>query len=72
MSAVKTKLWYQSASIWLNIVSFLTLALALISTGDYASLFTPLVLKVAGLIVALLNIFVRVFITEKPIEKSLV
>ena len=65
------KTWYQSVTIWVNFVSFLTLAAALITSGDYASLFTPDVLKYIGLVVALLNIAVRVFFTEKPIEKAL-
>lgn len=68
---MENKLWYQSVTVWVNIVSFLTLAAALISTGDYASLFTPEVLKYIGLVVALLNIAVRVFITESAIEKKL-
>jgi len=42
------------------------------NTGDYASLFTPDVLKYIGLVVALLNIAVRVFVTQVPIKKSLV
>ncbi len=71
MPTTKNKKWYESTSIWLNIVSFATLAVALINTGDYAALFSPLVLKVLGLVVALANIAARVFLTEKPIEKSL-
>lgn len=66
------KVWYQSVAVWVNLVSFLTLAVALMNTGDYASLFTPDVLKYIGLVVALLNIAVRVFVTQVPIKKSLV
>ena len=66
------KVWYQSSAVWVNLVSFLTLAAALMNTGDYASLFTPDVLKYIGLVVALLNIAVRVFVTQVPIKKSLV
>jgi hypothetical protein len=66
------KVWYQSVAVWVNLVSFLTLAAALMNTGDYASLFTPDVLKYIGLVVALLNIAVRVFVTQVPIKKSLV
>lgn len=65
------KLWYQSVTVWVNVVSFLTLAAALLNTGDYAALFTPELLKIVGLIVALLNIAVRVFVTTEPIEKKL-
>ena len=68
---MENKLWYRSVTVWVNVVSFLTLAAALISTGDYASLFTPEVLKIVGLIVALLNIAVRVFVTDSAIEKKL-
>jgi len=65
------KLWYQSVTVWVNLVSFLTLAAALLNNGDYAALFTPELLKIVGLIVALLNIAVRVFITNQPVEKKL-
>lgn len=69
---MQSKIWYQSVTVWVNVVSFLTLAAALLNTGDYASLFTPEVLKYIGLIVALLNIAVRVFVTDTAIEKKII
>jgi len=66
---MESKLWYQSVTVWVNVVSFLTLAAALLNTGDYASLFSADTLKIMGLIVALLNIAVRVFMTETAIKK---
>lgn len=66
---MESKLWYQSVTVWVNIVSFLTLAVALFNAGDYATLFSADTLKIMGLIVALLNIAIRVFVTETAIKK---
>lgn len=69
---LEVKKWWQSKTIWLNVASFVTLVYALIVPGgDFSDLLTPEVLKYIGLAVAVLNVAVRVFLTEGPVEKSL-
>jgi hypothetical protein len=73
MSAASSpKKWYTSHEVWVNISSFLVLAYALfVPGGEFADLLSPIVLKYIGLGVALLNLYLRVFVTKAPIEKSL-
>ena len=68
---INTKKWYQSWTIWINLVTFLSLALELMKVPPFSDLFTPAFLLVMSLIVNLLTILIRVFRNQGPIEKSI-
>jgi Na+-driven multidrug efflux pump len=69
---MEPKPWYTSKAIWLNIVTAATLILMLFAPGaPFVGLLTPTVANYLALAVAVLNIVVRVFFTEAPIENPI-
>lgn len=65
------KAWYQSKTVWLNLVTFLSLALVMFAPGSqFADLVSPLASRWFELGVALVNIVLRVYFTVEPIGNA--
>jgi len=65
------KQWYQSKTVWLNLISALLLIAALfLPGGQFASLFSAQVVEYISLAIAVVNIILRVFFTDAPIAQG--
>jgi hypothetical protein len=64
------KSWYQSKTVWLNVVSAILLVAALfLPGGEFASMVSKQVVEYIGVGVAIVNILLRVFFTSEPISQ---
>ena len=66
--SVQTKPWYQSKTVWFNLLSGVSSVLATIVEKDWVAEH-PEAIAVIGGVVAAINIALR-FVTDKPVSKS--
>ena len=65
--------WYQSKTVWLNVTTALVLVLALFAPGSqFADLISPIAGRWLELVVAVINIVLRVFFTTATIRNPFI
>jgi hypothetical protein len=60
------KLWYQSKTLWLNVITTVIAVLSLVGT-ETLSFMTPQTTELVLLTVAVLNVILRVWFTAEPV-----
>lgn len=68
---MKTVKWYIDPQVIVNAASFLTLVFALLATGEFSGMISAVVLKWLGLGLAVVNIYIRVFVEQLKVARSL-
>ena len=63
------KLWYQSKTVWVNIISILIYFLTTLSVNP-ALQFSTKTLTLFGVILGVLNLILRIYFTDTPITTS--
>lgn len=63
--------WYTDPQILINVAYFLTLLVSLGLTGEFAGMISDVVLRWVALGVAVLNIYIKVFVEQVKIARSL-
>lgn len=63
------KLWYQSKTVWLNIISILIYLLTTLSTNP-ALQFSTKTVTLFGVLLGVLNLILRIYFTDTPITTT--
>lgn len=62
------KPWYESKTLWVNIVSVIVVALGLVAENAGVLSLSAQAVAVIGIIIAVLNAGLRVFATSQPVS----